>query len=284
MRDLGDTTANDRSRHIDGLMKYAEQYLLACKDCDLTACNPAFKRCGFRGKAGGIILKAKTATKFRVHPDSNLQTGDLKLLQIVRRGKDVSVGISNRDYFYDCYPEGGVSLQEGLSGAKIESAAYANISQELSVSGENASTAYSGLCYAGSPQFGATSTKQFNYSFMLDAGRQIALADLLPIRGWGSPRVPRLVFVNTRSEVSFSHPPVSPRLVIVDGTGAFLRCIDHPALAQADVLAVVRRDGRRDRDEMLSDKLKSLLQWYERRHVDVGAPKGVSVFDFTPIT
>lgn len=279
VRDLGDLEANDRSRHIEGLMKYAEQYLNFCKDCNLTVCNPAFKRCGFKSKATGRIFKAKTNTRYLIHPESKPHLGELKLLL-----KSVPVAITDKEYIYhQCYPEGGVALEDGLKGSKIDGDAYDFILPSKHLDNPNLSTAYSGLCYAGSPRFGAAETKRFNSNFKLLSNTEISLGDLLPIYGWGSQKVPRLVFVNTRGMVTFSHVPVSPRLVIADGVDAFLKCVDHPALAGANILAIVRRDGRRDSDETLSDKLKSLLQWYDRRLVDVSAPAGVSVIDYTLI-
>lgn len=282
-RDICDPAANDKARHIDGLMRYASQYLDHCKDCKLTTCNPEFKRCGFRSKASGRIFKAKSKTRFKVHPESKPADAVFKLLQVERNGKEVPVDISDIDYYYGCYPEGAVALEEGISGGRLEINPFNQLLGNLDPIDENLRTAYSGLCLAGSPRFGSAETKRFNLGFKFSQLGGASLGDLFPIKGWGAPRVPRLVFVNTRGEVSFSHMPISPRLVIADGVGAFLNCVDHPALSGANILAVIRRDGRRDTDEDLSAKLNSLQQWYERRRVQIDAPPGVSVVDYLPI-
>jgi hypothetical protein len=283
-RDICDPTANDKARHIDGLMRYASQYLNHCRDCKLTICNPEFKRCGFRSRASGRIFKAKSITRFRIHPESQPRDGVLKLLQVQRNGKEVPVNVSGIDYYYDCYPEGAIALEEGIRGGRIDINPLSQILGNLLPIDGNLSVAYSGLCLAGSPRFGSSETKRFNLTFKFSQLGGVSLADLFPIKGWGVPRVPRLVFLNTRGEVSFSHMPVSPRLVIADGVGAFLKCIDHPILSGANILAVIRRDGRRDSDEDLSAKLNSLLQWYDRRRVQFDVPAGVSIVDYVPIT
>lgn len=283
-RDLCDPIANDKARHIDGLMRYASQYLDYCKDCKLTTCNPGFKRCGFRSKATGRIFKARSNTRFRIHPESKPRDGVLKLLQVERSGKETLVNISGIDYYYGCYPEGSVALEEGVSGARIDITPLNKLFGNLQPVDGNLGITYSGLCLAGSPRFGSAEAKRFNLGFKFSHLGGSSLGDLFPIKGWGAPRVPRLVFANTRGEVSFSHMPISPRLVITDGVGAFLKCIDHPALSGANILAVIRRDGRRDTDEDLTSKLNSLQQWYERRQVQLDAPPGVSVIDYVPIT
>jgi hypothetical protein len=283
-RDICDAAANDKARHIDGLMKYASQYLDHCKDCRLATCNPEFKRCGFRTKATGRIFKAKSNTRFRVHPESRPKDGVLMLIQIERGGREVPVNISSKDYYYNCYPEGAVALEEGIAGGRIDINPLNLLLGKLAPFDDNLGTAYSGLCLAGSPRFGSAESKRFNLNFRFSQMEGISLGDLFPIRGWGTPRVPRLIFVNTRGDVSFSHMPISPRLVIADGVGAFLKCVDHPILSGANLLAVIRRDGRRDSNEELSNKLNSLQQWYERRRVQLDAPPGVSVIDYVPVT
>ena len=57
--DLENSESNDVTGHYEGLLRYAEQFLLSCKHCKLKSCNPAKKGCGYTTKATGKLKNIK---------------------------------------------------------------------------------------------------------------------------------------------------------------------------------------------------------------------------------
>ena len=285
VRDLSSAEANDRSRHLDALFSYAKQHFDHCRSCKIKPCDPKLKRCGFFAEATGQLrLKGKQVN----HRFVSEQT-DFKKRIFVYKERKVTAG---REHYveatmtvdsprlFDHYPEGGIPLTDGVKTDPLDGERYMLVPGAPEQIDSNLRTSFSGLCLAGDPGFGRAESKRYYSRFHLKNGQCSSIAELMPISGWGTNKVPRLIFFNTRSRGSYSQEPINPYLVIADGVEAFLRSMEEKRINNSDVIAIVNRDCQSVADEALSTTLSGMQQWFEKSEPLGNSPRGIHVVEY----
>ena len=272
--DLSDSNANDKSRHYDTLLGYAQQHLVKCKNCKLK-CRPDLTNCGYSSESTGVLRNVnKLREKYYVQKDTDLKTKDLRLAT-KQDGTGIKIGFHSPEGTHKYYIDGGAPLSLGSSTNQYDSDSLKEIFSDTFIN-DNFKTSYSALCYAGVAS-GETATQSDLAKFIFKTLKHKSLSQLLPIYGWdnGNTELSRVIYYNSRGQGTFTQPANSPNLVIADGTDALNSVLSqHKKLGGADVIAVVSRIIERDKMEEFSDRLDSLSQWYEKVDIDDSSPAG----------
>jgi hypothetical protein len=272
--DLSDSAANDKSRHYDVLLGYAQQYLSRCKNCKLR-CRPDLTNCGYTSESTGVLRNVnKLREKYYVQKETNLLTKDLRLATR-QDGTGVKIGFYSPEGSHNYYIDGGAPLSLGGSTNWYDSDPIKEIFHQ-NFFNDNFKTSYSALCYAGVAS-GEAATQSDLAKFIFKTSKNKSLAELLPIYGWdnGNTELSRVIYYNSRGKGTFSQPVNSPNLIIADGTDALNSVLSqHKKLGEADIIAIVNRIIERDKMEEFSDRLDSLTQWYEKIVMSDQCPPG----------
>lgn len=176
----------------------------------------------------------------------------------------------------------GEPAVEAVTGTKLMCAGlYEALSSGFGlISESNLSRSDSALCLAGRIAGEVPSRSMMSAYHFQQKGQTVDLARLLTIQGWGTDKISRLRFFNTRTG-EFDRGSGSATLAVVDGDSAFLRVVDHEDFRETDLVAVINRAVQRDRLESLGQKIVEQGQWYEPDVERAGAvpevPPGISI-------
>jgi hypothetical protein len=272
VRDLERAEASDVDGHFDSLLRYARQYISACRDCPVR-CRPKERRCGFSAEAtgkfrhrSGHLLGPITAFSQGQAPTISLRRGSGTILLHPRAGMDYSIQHE---------PPIQTISEEGLNPS-----AYAALLQGCSPVADNLRRTYSGLCLIG--RAGGSEPTRMSYDQLrFEVGREKhSLADLLTLRAWGARGVSRATFFNQRSG-QFDRPRSFTNLAIADGAPALEVALSRGEFERADVIGVLHRTEADEVARPLGVRLASMRQWYEpvlaQGALFDAAPRGIAV-------
>ena len=253
--DLKNQNTNENDGHYESILRYAKQYLLYCKDCQMR-CNPKDKNCGYTHEAKGW-LNHNQQGKHKISDTTDLEKNKLVVLQ--SKGQR---WWQNPDYILDWQiedepPPDSVSSEEGLPYE-----VYSQIIDGVSFYEKNFSRSYSGLCFAGR-SMGKSSVRDICESFRIMIGSNIyTLSELLTIQEWKlSNKISRMTFFNSRTK-EMDRRFINPHLVVADGSDCFLEILKRKEFQGSDVIGVIHRTIDREKLEEVFDKLSELKQWY----------------------
>jgi len=254
--DLRDKDATDRSLHRQSLLNSARQYLESCSVCELEACNPERKRCGYVKKSDGKVRSVADPKKI-FHFSSRTDFDD-ELIAVETKGRGRNgpivrtlVDIHNW-YLAEGYPSEVQEENNPLELTLLRELSARNLQPILE---ENTRSSYSGLCIALRSMGAATTQKMFSAVRFQSAGAVRTLLDLLPVGRWKrGATASRLTVFNPRyqDETDSWRPP---RLVIADGTDSCLRVLQNPLFQFCDVIALVNRMDNHERLQELYEEI-----------------------------
>ncbi len=269
--DLERPKASDVEGHFDSLIRYARQYLTACKDCP-TRCQPRDRRCGYASEATGKLR----------HRSGRLLGPVVDFKESVETTITLRAGSGTTSL----HPAAGMSYHvhqqppiETLSSSGLDLTPYAALVPTLSALPENLRRSYSGICLAGRAA-GADPTRNWYSAVRFEIkGNEYDLSELLTIAGWGARGVSRATFFNTRND-QFDRPRSFTRLVIADGDAALEKVLARKEFDRSDVIGVLHRTAPDDSAHALGERLAAMRQWYETVEPPPGfgqpLPRGVA--------
>lgn len=261
IRDLGDAYANDLDGHHDSLLRYAHQYLKACRTCD-DRCNPKTTRCGYSSESNGILRTvSRPRLRYFVSDKTDVTGRSLVLeqrdtLSYPPRGKEAEFA---RHFF----PDGGARPELPNAEGQLPSGPYCSLVNGAIVHAPNLKRSYAGTCLAGRSTGEHASREVCEEIRLRTPAGEHSVADLLTVREWSVlAGVSRLSFLNTRSESrgSWEYPP---SVIIADGHGAFLKCLSRSEFQRSDVIGVIQRTADRADLESVGEMLAQKRQWFD---------------------
>ncbi len=262
--DLGNPEANNIEGHYDALLRYARQYLQACRKCSLQKCEPKLEKCGYTAEASGRIRSSRHPRKiFTVSPSTDIERRRLAWESPGKGKNGPVVHYPNPIDTIKWQVEGVPPVYESSNDEGLPKDIYQEIIEDAQFISGNLQGSFSGLCLAGRTM-GKEATRQTYaaYRFRGKNGDD-SLANLLTVNGWtASSHLSRLVYFNSRTE-SFDRPDCSPALVIADGDVSFLKALSREEFQRSDIIGVMHRTIDRDRLEAVGNRLLGLRQWYE---------------------
>jgi len=257
IRDLGDSSANDTDGHRERLLRYARQFIYACRPCHLPFCNPTVKGCGYLSQATGKLRRVNSRGTVEVSEKTDFNRGILAL-----NYPNHSYGkVEYPDPVTPWYIDGELPVDLTYSGEELNPLPYQDIVGASEIITENLRQAYSGLCLAGRST-GESSIRDISCSirFRNETG-EYGLNQLLSIHGWASGKVSRVSFFNTRTG-QLDRNGITPELVIADGDVSFLGAIRRPHFQDSDIVGIVHRTMERERLEAVGTGFLQMNQWY----------------------
>jgi hypothetical protein len=259
IRDLGDPLANDEEGHYDKLLSHAQQFLTACRKCDVK-CRPEVTRCGYVKQATGRLRSPLLPhLTLEISDKTDFETGKLRWLQPDGRRNHCLVSPDPKytiNYHLEDEPPPVWDRSEG----EIPSSAYRSIVTGLQAFDHNLRRSYSGLCLAGRA-VGETASREICASVRFRNGAgDFGLEDLLTIHGWTASGVSRVAFFNPRTQ-RLDRSNASPRLVIADGDASFHTTLARSEFQCSDLIGVIHRNMERERLEALGEKMAP-NQWF----------------------
>jgi hypothetical protein len=270
---LTDPRASDVEGHFDSLIRYARQYLDACRQCE-TRCQPRERRCGYESESTG---------KLRHVPSGKL----LGPIVNYEEGANPAIRLRVGSGTAQLYPTAGQSYYVHRAppiiarpGGALDPAPYNAFAGASGLDPANLRSTFSGTCLAGRAA-GESATREWYDSVIVDAGgREHTLGSLLTIQGWGAHGISRMTFFNTRSG-HFDRPSSFNRLVVADGGAALELVLSTRDFDRSDVIAVVHRTAPDDAGRSLGERLAAMHQWYTRDDTPLvpggETPRGIAV-------
>jgi hypothetical protein len=270
---IGDLTrprATDVDGHFDSLIRYAQQYVSACRDCD-RRCKPKERRCGYLEESTGKLRHVRGGL---LGPVTGTTSHPTATIQLKKGTGTVSLHAKAASSYYVHHAPPIVTPPESA----LASTFYRALAGSADFVASNLCQTYSGLCFAGRV-LGAEATRSFyeDFQFRTDSGQQ-SLASLLTISGWGSTGVSRVKLFNTRTQ-QFDRASSYTKLVVADGEGAFERVLGSNEFASSDVIGVLHRTVADDSSRALAERLAGMRQWYAPEAADFvsAAPRGIAL-------
>jgi hypothetical protein len=279
-RDLQNRNANDVDGHHDSLLRYAHQYLDACRVCR-TRCEPELCGCGYTSAVTGEIRRVNgkryQVAEFSKDPD----TGEQCIVVIGGVGRKQERRWMFRRYATDWHIEGQPEPQIKESQAELPRGPYNDIVGTKEIVTENLRRSFSGLCLAGRVS-GESSTRDVCASVRFGCnGNVYQLPELLTVHGWSTvDRVSRTAFFNARTG-KMDRQCNDAALVVADGHASFLKIVDMADFQRSDVIGVMHRTIERDDLESVGNHMLGLAQWYVEDSELLGrfpcVPRGLEV-------
>lgn len=269
---LADPRASDVAGHFDELIRYARQYLEACRHCEMR-CQPRERRCGYTSEATGKLR--------------HVSGGQLGTILDFQGGASPEIRLGLRSGTILLYPAAGQSYYVhrappivARSEDALDPAAYEDLAGDAGTDPANLRRTYSGTCLAGRAA-GESATRTWYDSVRIRTrGQELPLSGLLTIRSWGAQGVSRMTFFNTRTGQFDRHSSFN-RLVIADGSAALEKVLATREFDRSDVIGVVHRTGLDDAGRSLGERLAAMSQWYSSDDTPLLAgrqtPRGIAV-------
>lgn len=276
IRDLTNPKANDVEGHYDALRRFATQYLMSCRNCDLH-CEPQLKGCGHTSEASGRIYKwtKKRTRRYKVSERSDLNKGEIWFCG--DGGNHQLTPVNATDWRVDGEPPPQVMDNTGTLPGQV----YADIVGSAQIIPENLRRSYSGLCLAGRTSGEAATRDAYASVRFIVGDTEYGLPELLAIYRWhpyGS--ISRISFFNTRTQ-QIDRTGCEPAMVVADGHASFLKVLDRPEFKECDVLGLIHRSLERESLEAVGNRMLNLQQWYvedgELMAQLSAIPRGISV-------
>ena len=255
IKDLQNENANENYGHYESILRYAKQYLLYCKECQIR-CNPKDKNCGYTHEAKGWLNHNKQG-KHKISDSTDLEKNKLFVLQ--NRSQR---WWQSPDYALDWQIENEPPPDSSILNEGLSNGVYSKIVDEVSIYEENLSRSYSGLCFAGRPM-GRSAVQELCDSFRIMVGsKTFSLSELLTIQGWNTNnKISRMTFFNSRTK-EMDRRFTNPHLVVADGSDCFLEILKRKEFQDSDVIGIIHRTIDRNKLEEIFEKLSALRQWY----------------------
>jgi hypothetical protein len=265
--DLGRPEASDVDGHFDALLRYAKQYLSACRDCPVR-CRPKERQCGYSSEATG---KLRHRSGHLLGPITAFS--DSQEPTIVLRRSSGTVSLHQRagmDYSIQHEPP-----IQTLAGEGLDPFPFTALMRDCSPVADNLRRTYSGLCLIGRAA-GSEPTRMSYKQLQFEISAETrSLADLLTLRAWGEKRVSRATFFNQRSG-QFDRPRSFTKLAIADGAAALEVALARGEFERCDVIGVLHRTEADEVAKPLGERIAGMRQWY-----DTVQPQD-AVFETTP--
>lgn len=182
------------------------------------------------------------------------------------------------DVFFEVSPDDqlpNTSIYEGLvDGAPV-------------IRGENLRQSDFGICLAGRRRGLRITRELMEKTFFCDGHSPTSLAALLSLVDGSLDVVSRTTLFNTRTGRMDRYCP-RPKIVVADGIDAFLTVLGEKQKKQINqfyssvVVGIVDLTAKREKLELLRDKVSNLLQWYEVVDPFAGSPgpRGMEVVSY----
>jgi len=270
--DLADPRATDVDGHFNALIRYARQYLGACRDCP-SRCRPHDQRCGFSTESNG---KLRHVSDGLYGPIVGVGDGVVPTITLKKKtGLVLLHPPAGREYHVSTAPP----ISAGRSGS-LDPKPYTALANGLELLVPNLHQTFSGACFAGRLA-GDRATQDWYGQVHLDAGGcEKPLRDLLTIQGWGAPGVSRMTSFNTRTG-RFDRPSSFHQLVIADGGAALSKVLETREFDRADVIAVSHRSMSDVDARSVGERFAAMRQWYEvdstPLHPGSEVPRGIAL-------
>ena len=279
-RDLENPNANDVDGHYEALLRYARQYLGACRECT-TRCEPDLRGCTYSAEVTGEVRHRDGKRYHIAEISEGPDTGEQCIVGIGGSGRKQERRWMFRGYATDWHIEGQPAPQLTGYQAELPQHPYIKIVGSKGIVTENLRRSFSGLCLAGRVS-GETSTRDVCASVGFGCNCSgYRLPDLLTVHGWSAmDGVSRMVFFNARTGRS-DRQCADATLVVADGHASFLKVVEMAEFQRCDVIGVMHRTIERDDLESVGNRMLGLGQWYVedsellRRFPD--APRGLEV-------
>lgn len=267
--DLRSCVATDLHSHRAQLLNFARRYLGFCRGCKYK-CKPDIRGCGFEAEASGIVKHFQPSGKALNGADARTQIRkyevsdrtDFHSAQLAFERDGVVVWPSE-DALDEWQIDGLPQIKSVAAESKLPKHYYDAFLKRGDILENNLAESYSGSCLAGRAT-GRTATQEA-YSklcFRTDNDEVFTLVDALPIHGWTTSTISRLVFFNTRTRECDRHMQ-KPLLVIADGNSAFRAARGHTGFKKSDIIGIINRTSDADQLEDLGAVLAELMNWYE---------------------
>lgn len=262
IHDLGREDANETEGHYDALLRYAQQYLQRCRQCDQDPCNPTTRRCGYTERATGLLRSPLQPRKtFEISDRTDFP--NRRIAWHYRTGRNTT-GIywPNPERAVNWHVDGDPAHQILHGEGVLQAEPYRALREGAVIHDPNLRASYSGLCLAGRVA-GSTVTRDMCTSLRFRTASGVYhLGELLTIHGWSQVPLSRVSLFNSHTS-KLDRYSASPLMVIADGDGAFLKCLARREFQKSTVIGVVHRALERDKLEAVGNKMIDQRQWYE---------------------